>query len=61
MKMQQIDMNYCKLRISLDVFRELGLVSIDFFHSNVKRLPVNGKVNLEDSVLLGSIRQKGAV
>ncbi len=60
MKLQKIDMNYCKLRVCIDVFKELGLVSMDNYHGQVKRLPVSGKVNLEDSALLCDVREKGA-
>ena len=60
MQLQNIEMNYCKLRVCLDVFKELGLASIDAYHGMVKRLPVNKRVNLEDSALLCDVRKKGA-
>lgn len=59
MCMHLLDMNYCKLRISLDVFRELGLVEIDAYNNTVKKLPVKASVNLDDSKLLCEIRKKG--
>ncbi len=59
MRMQSADMNYCKLRIALDVFAELGLIETDLYSGTVKRLPVEGKVNLEDSVILNDVRKKG--
>ncbi|MGN0629989.1 MAG: single-stranded-DNA-specific exonuclease RecJ [Ruminococcus sp.] len=58
MHMQTIGMNYCKLRISLDIFSELGLVEIDVYNAAVKKLPVSGNVNLEDSALLCELRKK---
>ncbi len=61
MHLQTISMNYCKLRIALDVFAELGLAALDSYHETVRRLPVKAKVNLEDSVLLQTVRQKGEV
>ncbi|MBQ8688211.1 MAG: single-stranded-DNA-specific exonuclease RecJ [Ruminococcus sp.] len=61
MHMQSLPMNYCKLRIALDVFAELGLVAQDLYHETVRRLPVKAKVNLENSVLLQTVRQKGEV
>lgn len=59
MQLQNIEMNYCKLRVCIDVFSELGLVKTDNYHGIVKRLPVKGKVNLEDSALLCDVRKKG--
>lgn len=59
MCMQSLDMNYCKLRISLDIFRELGLVEIDAYNNTVKKLPVKASVNLDDSKLLCEIRKRG--
>lgn len=59
MQLQNIEMNYCKLRVCIDVFSELGLVHTDNYHGIVKRLPVKGKVNLEDSALLCDVRKKG--
>lgn len=59
--MQSFNMNYCKLRIALDIFKELRLVEIDVYNQTVKKLLVSGSVNLEDSVLLSEIRKKGEV
>lgn len=61
MQMQPLSMNYCKLRIALDVFSELGLAKQDLYHETVRRLPVREKVNLEDSALLRTVRKKGEV
>lgn len=59
--MQSIGMNYCKLRIVLDVFKELELADIDVYNDIVRKLPVSGNVNLEDSALLNKVRKKGEV
>lgn len=59
--MQSFNMNYCKLRIALDIFKELRLVEIDVYNQTVKKLLISGSVNLEDSVLLSKIRKKGEV
>lgn len=61
MRMQSYDMNYCKLRIALDVFSELGIAKVNEYNGTVRRLPVNGKVNLEDSELLRNVREKREV
>lgn len=58
MRMQDSGMNYCKLRIALDIFSELGLVYTDHYNGTVKKLSVNGSVNLEDSALLCELRKK---
>jgi single-stranded-DNA-specific exonuclease len=51
-------MNYCKYRISLDIFREVGLIRLPGDLSNVEVLPVEGKVNLEASEILQKLRKK---
>lgn len=56
--MQDKGMNYCKLRIALDIFGELGLTYTDVYNGTVKKLPVNGNVNLDDSALLCELRKK---
>lgn len=58
MRMQSVGMNYCKLRIALDIFSELGLVYIDAYNGTIKKLPVSGSVNLEDSARLCELRKK---
>lgn len=44
--------NYCKLKICVDIFAEMGLVSLDVITNTVTVNVVNGKVNLEDSSIL---------
>ena len=53
-------MNYCKLRLALDIFSELGLVQQDLWTQRVRRNPVKEKVNLQSSVLLQGLQKKGA-
>lgn len=59
MRMQAVEMNYCKLRIALDVFAELGLIETDIYGGKVRRIPASGRVNLEDSAILREVREKG--
>ncbi len=46
------NMNYCKYRLALDIFCEMGLLSISPDFLSMKILPVAGKVNLEESKIL---------
>ena len=49
-------MNYCKLRICLDVFEELGLIHRDPVSDTAVRLPVTKKVDLGGSAILSGLR-----
>lgn len=49
-------MNYCKFRIAVDIFEEMGLVETELWGETVKRLPVRQKVNLDDSKILSGLR-----
>ena len=51
-------MNYCKYRLILDIFEELGLISIPPDGSSISVEEV-GKVDLESSRILTSLRQAG--
>ena len=51
-------MNYCKYRLILDIFEELGLISIPPDGSSISMEEV-GKVDLESSRILTSLRQAG--
>lgn len=53
-------MNYCKMRIALDIFAELGLVQQNLWSEQVCRMPAQKKVNLQASVLLKGLQEKGA-
>lgn len=50
------DSSYCKLRLSLDIFEELGLVSVDLLSGTAKRLPVTKKAELDSSKILQELR-----
>ena len=50
-------MNYCKFRIILDVFTELGLLKTDIFSEAVQLVPAAGKVNLESSEILSGLKK----
>ena len=58
MKMIAPSMNYCKLRLCIDAFSELGLVSFVPSMQKIRILPVTGKVDLENSSVLKSLRAK---
>lgn len=49
--------NYCKYRLMLDIFVELGLLRIPADLSSIEMLET-GKVNLENSEILTGLRQK---
>ncbi|MCM1024258.1 MAG: single-stranded-DNA-specific exonuclease RecJ [Prevotella sp.] len=49
-------MNYCKFRLAVDIFDELGLFTADRYAETVSRKPNAEKVNLDDSVLLAELR-----
>lgn len=52
--LQSVDgkLNYCKYRLSLDIFREMGLVEISPDFSVIRLKPVSGKVKMEESSIL---------
>lgn len=50
--------NICKLKICLDIFRELGLVDMDYAAGKARRLRVNKKSDLENSKILRGLRSK---
>lgn len=52
-------MNYCKFRLALDIFSELGLVQQDLWTRQVHRKPVSAKVDLQQSVLLQGLQKRG--
>lgn len=51
-------MNYCKLRLALDIFSELGLVQQNLWTQQVHRNPVQEKVDLQSSILLQGLQKK---
>ena len=53
-------MNYCKYRLSMDILQEMQLIRIEPDFSSVSMLPVTGKVQMEQSVILSRLcQQKG--
>ncbi len=50
--------NYCKLRVGLDVFTELGLMQITEPEGIASLLPVQKKVNLQDSTILRDLEAR---
>lgn len=51
--------NYCMLRLALDIFEELGLVKQTLWTEQVHRCPVQKKVDLQASQLLRGLQGKG--
>lgn len=49
-------MNYCKFRIALDIFAELGLFETELYSETVRRLPAEKKANLDDSRILTELK-----
>ena len=56
MKLESDTMNYCKLRLCLDVFSELELIRIDIITENIDFIPPTKKVDLENSQILKELR-----
>ncbi len=60
MAVQAGGMNYCKYRLSMDILQEMQLIRIEPDFSSVSMLPVTGKVQMEQSVILSRLcQQKG--
>ncbi len=51
------EINYCKLRICIDVFCELGLMEQDVCEGKVRLLPAQKKVDLQASQILRNLSQ----
>ena len=60
--LQSVDgrLNYCKYRLSLDIFREMGLIEISPDFSVMRLLPVEGKVKMEESSILRKLNAGGS-
>lgn len=54
-------MNYCKIKICLDIFREMGLVSISDSCDTITKIKVEKKVDLENSNILRELRCKWGI
>ncbi len=48
--------NYCKFRLAVDIFEELGLFAVDRYCETVSRIPTQTKVDLDSSVLLTELK-----
>ncbi len=57
-KLNNDAINYCKLRICIDIFESLGLVRYEPYNQKVTILPVTQKVDLENSKVLIELRSK---
>ena len=51
------NINYCKLRICLDAFEELGLIAVEDGETTVRRLPAQ-RVDLQSSVTLQTVNAR---
>ncbi len=51
------EINYCKFRLALDIFEELGLIETDVYGETVRRLPTEKKVDLDSSKILAELKQ----
>ncbi len=58
MNLEPQGIDYCKLRICIDIFKELGLIKFDLFSNKIQRIPVNVKVNLDNSEILRRLNEK---
>ena len=56
MRLSDDNMNYCKLRIITDIFRDKGLIEYEAASMKIKMLPVTKKVDLEESETLVKLR-----
>ncbi|MBR1864657.1 MAG: single-stranded-DNA-specific exonuclease RecJ [Ruminococcus sp.] len=56
MRLSSDSMNYCKLRICIDIFKDKGLIEFRPAYSLVGVLPVQGKTDLEQSDTLIRLR-----
>lgn len=56
MKLSSEMMNYCKLRICLDIFEEINLISINASTDTISVNPINKKADLESSRILSELR-----
>lgn len=49
--------NYCKFRLALDIFEELGLFAVDHYCETVSRIPTKTKVDLDSSAILSDLKK----
>ncbi len=53
-------LNYCKFRLALDIFEELGLIETDIYSETAKRLPAAQKADLDSSKILNELKSAAA-
>ncbi|NLK70183.1 MAG: single-stranded-DNA-specific exonuclease RecJ [Clostridiales bacterium] len=58
MKLAASDINYCKMKATIDILRELNLVNYNAYEQKVSLIPAKRKVNLEESSCLKKLRSK---
>lgn len=58
LRMYADTINYCKMRICLDLFAELGLVEISDAETNVRRIPGVQRVDLQNSRILRELEER---
>ena len=59
--MMKKGINYCKVLVALDVFAEMGLISLNPVTGEAVKLPVKQKVNLDDSAILAELRRLAGI
>lgn len=57
-RLQSTGVNWCKLRVCVDIFTELGLLEYDVVSDTVSRMPVTEKRDLESSTRYQYIQSK---
>lgn len=57
-KLNDININYCKFCVSVEALRQLGLVSVSSSDSKVKKISVTKKAELDSAPVLVSLRNK---
>ena len=50
------EMNYCKFRIALDVFEEMGLIKVDLTCNKAEIIPNAPKADLSKSQILAKLK-----
>lgn len=49
--------NYCKMMLCIDIFRELGLISCNYYSQEISVIKNAPKADLESSLILNTLRQ----
>ena len=56
--MAAFNINYCKILIALDIFSEMHLITVSHVTGEIKKIPVQGKINIEESQILANLRKR---